>query len=102
MLPCVLFCPHVRKRFYVKTGLTVIVLHYYFQILAKRSGVDCSQVRTFFDVQNKLGKSFDEMLHLVDKEFRQAPYTKEEVCKILEISEKELAETLLSKNTQDG
>ena len=42
------------------------------------------------------------MLRLVDQELHESSYTKDEVCKVLDISEKELAETLLSKNTQDG
>ena len=44
---------------------------------------------------------FNKMLQLVNDVLHDAPYTRDEVCKVLEISDEELADTLLSKNTQE-
>ena len=71
-------------------------------MLAKHSFVDGSKVRTFLDLQTTLKFDFNQMLKLIDVALHESPYTKEEVCKALEMTEDQLAETLLSKNTLDG
>ena len=72
------------------------------QVLAKISSLDESKILKFFDLQLALNSDFDEMLQLVEKKLHKDPYSRDEVCRILEISEQELSENLLSENTRNG
>lgn len=70
--------------------------------MAKQASLDSSKIAKFLDLQKALDADFNQMLQLVEKTFHEGPYGREEICQILEISEKELSETLLSQNTQNG
>jgi N-acetylgalactosamine kinase len=72
------------------------------QILAQsQPGIHWKEIRRLGELQAKLGVSLDDMLSLVNSELHIEPYSKDEVCKILEVSPEELAETSLSSNTQN-
>ncbi|XP_076801144.1 N-acetylgalactosamine kinase-like isoform X1 [Clavelina lepadiformis] len=70
------------------------------RILAKHEGLSSPELKKFVDLQNAMGASFGEMLNLVDKVLHEQPYHREEICKLLEITDEKLIETLLSKNTK--
>nr|CAB3248206.1 N-acetylgalactosamine kinase-like [Phallusia mammillata] len=71
------------------------------QILAKHKSIDRTDIKKFIDVQNALKASFSEMLSLVKEVFHTEPYTREEICRLLEITDDVLKTSLLSQNTQD-
>ena len=73
------------------------------QILAKsQPSLQWREVKRLGELQTQLGLSLDGMLELIKTNLHKEPYSKAEVCKILEISPEELAETSLSANTRDG
>ncbi|BFY98274.1 hypothetical protein BsWGS_01314 [Bradybaena similaris] len=73
------------------------------QILAKsgksQSGIKWRDIKRLGELQNRLGVGLDQMLDLVNSKLHTEPYSKTEVCNILEVSPAELAETSLSPNT---
>lgn len=69
-------------------------------VLAKTSGLDWEEVPTMAFLQEKLGKSFDEMITLVKETFHPEPYTVDELCKLLFICKEVLTRTILSTNTR--
>lgn len=69
------------------------------QLIAKKCHLNWKEIRTVVSVQNALGVSLDELLDLVDKHLHKDPYTKEEICKELEVDEKELNNVSLTSNT---
>ncbi|KAK3775850.1 hypothetical protein RRG08_041562 [Elysia crispata] len=72
------------------------------QILAKsQPNLKWREMKRLGDVQSQLGLSLDAMLEVVNSILHKEPYSKSEVCKILEISPEELAEISLSANTRD-
>ncbi|KAH9524775.1 N-acetylgalactosamine kinase [Bulinus truncatus] len=70
------------------------------QILASsQEGLKWRDIRRLGELQEKLGYRLDEMLNLVTSNLHKELYSKEEVCKILDVSPEELIETSLSANT---
>uniref|UniRef100_A0A2C9JRK1 Galactokinase n=1 Tax=Biomphalaria glabrata TaxID=6526 RepID=A0A2C9JRK1_BIOGL len=70
------------------------------QVLAtSQEGVKWREIRRLGELQEKLGYTLDEMLNLVTSKLHPEPYTKQEVCEILEVTPEELVETSLSANT---
>ncbi|XP_071964346.1 N-acetylgalactosamine kinase-like [Antedon mediterranea] len=68
------------------------------QIMAKSKNLDWKKVRRLGDLQVSLECSIEGMLELVDNTFKRTPYSKVEVCKLLDVSEQELNASL-SDNT---
>ena len=54
------------------------------------------------DLQKALGASLPEMLKLVAEVLHEEPYTKEEVCGLLGVSNTELETTSLNPTTLNG
>ncbi|CAG5116544.1 unnamed protein product [Candidula unifasciata] len=72
------------------------------QILAQsQDDIKWREIKRLGELQLRLGVSLDEMLELVSSKLHIEPYSKEEVCKILDVSPEELAETSLSANTRN-
>nr|KAG5703664.1 hypothetical protein BaRGS_002538 [Batillaria attramentaria] len=71
------------------------------QVLAKTQGLPWREIRRLVDVQDKLEVSLEKMVILVAEKLHEEPYTKEEVCQVLEVTEEELAATSLSPSTQE-
>ncbi|CAB3988740.1 N-acetylgalactosamine kinase-like [Paramuricea clavata] len=70
------------------------------QVLAKTKGIDWKSVRKLAQVQEKLDVTLEKMLEFVDEVLHNEPYTREEICKILEISDDELIKQCLSESTE--
>ncbi|GFS27869.1 N-acetylgalactosamine kinase-like, partial [Elysia marginata] len=69
-------------------------------ILAKsQPSLKWREMKRLREVQTQLGLSLDSMLKLVASTLHKEPYSKTEVCNILEVSPDELIETSLSANT---
>jgi len=81
---------------------TYIVLFLLLQIMAKSKGLKWKDFKRLGDVQSALGLTLEDALVLVKDLFHTEPYTKEEVCGILEVTPEELAQTTLSANTLNG
>ncbi|KAK7492529.1 hypothetical protein BaRGS_00016195 [Batillaria attramentaria] len=71
------------------------------QVLAKTQGLPWREIRRLVDVQDKLEVSLEKMVILVADKLHEEPYTKEEVCQVLEVTEEELAATSLNPSTQE-
>jgi len=72
------------------------------QILSKRAGYEWRKTRRLAETQGKYGKSLEEMLLVVEQEFHKEPYSREEICKALEITDQELISECLNASTKDA
>ncbi|XP_076054791.1 N-acetylgalactosamine kinase isoform X2 [Oratosquilla oratoria] len=70
------------------------------QVLAKLASIKWQGLRKLLDLQKALGKSLPEMIEMVKKNIHKEPYTKTEICEILEVTEAHLNEITLSENTR--
>ncbi|CAL1526421.1 unnamed protein product [Lymnaea stagnalis] len=68
-------------------------------LAASQTNIKWRDVKRLGDLQEKLGFSLDAMLTLVTANLHKEPYSKEEICTLLEVTPDELAETSLSTNT---
>jgi N-acetylgalactosamine kinase len=73
-----------------------------FQVIAKAKGLPWQEVRRLGELQVKLNATLEDMVRVVGEVLHKEPYSKEEVCQLLEVSSEELATTSLSQNTLDG
>ena len=76
-----------------------LVMFSFFQVLAKKKGLDWKEVRRLGDLQTMLKASLTEMMSLVKETFHEQPYTKQEICDLLEVSPEELNQISLSERT---
>lgn len=74
----------------------------YVQVIAKAKGISWRETKVLGKLQKALDISLDAMLEVVKATLHPEPYTKEEVCTILEVTADELASTSLSENTLTG
>ena len=72
------------------------------QVIAKAKGLPWKDLRRLGDVQHHLEVSLSEMVKIVADTLHPEPYSKEEVCKVLGVTEEELVTTSLSQNTLEG
>lgn len=70
--------------------------------MAKNRDLDWGRMQRLGEVQAELGASLEDMLALVEEVLRPEPYSREEVCQVLGISQEELESSVLSANTQHG
>ena len=73
-----------------------------FQILAKSKAFAWRDFRRLGDLQKHMNESLASMVQIVETTLHKEPYTKEEVCKILEVTEGELNEISLSEKSWHG
>eukprot|EP00795_Rhopilema_esculentum_P011467 gene11467-21679_t len=59
------------------------------QVLAKLHGLDWKNLRRLADVQKTLGKTLAEMVEIVKEKLHKQPYSRKEICEILEVSEED-------------
>jgi N-acetylgalactosamine kinase len=70
------------------------------QVIAKVKGKDWRQVRKLLTLQESLGLPLSEMVSVVDDVLHPGEYTREELCKILEITDEELQSECLNEKTK--
>lgn len=70
------------------------------QVIAKVKGKDWRQVRKLLTLQESLGLPLSEMAGVVHDVLHPGEYTREELCKILEISDEELQSECLNEKTR--
>lgn len=70
------------------------------QVIAKVKGKDWRQVRKLLTLQESLSLPLSEMAGVVHEVLHPGEYTREELCKILEISDEELQSECLNEKTK--
>ena len=70
--------------------------------MAKSKGLEWRNYRRLGDLHIALGVALPDMIELVNKTFHKEPYSKQEVCELLEVTEEELNNTSLSERTFTG
>ncbi|XP_057367540.1 N-acetylgalactosamine kinase-like [Daphnia carinata] len=71
------------------------------KVLARLHGINPDSVTRLADVQCSLNKTLPEMASLAGLYLHDDPYSKEEVSKLLEMTESQLENKILSENTRD-
>ncbi|XP_069137035.1 N-acetylgalactosamine kinase-like [Argopecten irradians] len=92
-------CVEMNKAASSFFNIRVVECRLVAQIIAKSKGLNWRDYKRIGDVQKALGLSLEEALAVVKDIFHKEPYTKEEVCTLLEVTSEQLAETTLSANT---
>ncbi|OWF49832.1 N-acetylgalactosamine kinase-like [Mizuhopecten yessoensis] len=92
-------CVEMNKAATSHFNIRVIECRLAAQIIAKTKGLNWRDYKRFGDVQSALGLSLEEALAIVEETFHKEPYTKEELCGLLEVTPEQLADTTLSANT---
>ncbi|CAB3375189.1 Hypothetical predicted protein [Cloeon dipterum] len=71
------------------------------QIIAKKSGLQWEKLTRLADLQKQLGFKLKEMAETVQRLLHEEPYSKTEICDILETTDDELEKFTLSENTKN-
>ncbi|XP_052099776.1 N-acetylgalactosamine kinase-like [Mytilus californianus] len=94
-------CVELNKAATSHFNIRVVECRLASQIIAKTKGLKWREFKRFADVQKALGLTLDDAVNVVKEILHPEPYTKEEVCGILEVTADELSQTSLSANTLD-
>jgi len=71
------------------------------KVLARLQGIEPDSISRLADLQTALNKTLPEMALDVECYLHDDPYGKEEIAKLLRVSESELETNILSENTRD-
>lgn len=93
-------CVEMNKAATSHYNIRVVECRIATKILAQARRLDSSRLLKLAQVQTELKASLEEMLALVDEVLHPEPYSREEICKALCITEEKLSTDLLSANTQ--
>ncbi|KAM8804534.1 N-acetylgalactosamine kinase isoform 1-T2 [Eudromia elegans] len=94
-------CVEMNKAATSYYNIRVVECRLATKLISKSKGLDWKKMLKLQDVQVRLGVSLEEMLTIVEEVFHPEPYSTEEICKCLGISQEELRTQILSQNTQD-
>ncbi|GCC37163.1 N-acetylgalactosamine kinase isoform X1 [Chiloscyllium punctatum] len=93
-------CIEMNKAATAHYNIRVVECRLATKILAKGKGVKWENLLKLGDLQTELGVSLETMISNVEQILHPEPYSREEVCQHLGISQEELCSTILSQNTQ--
>ncbi|XP_036432000.1 N-acetylgalactosamine kinase [Colossoma macropomum] len=93
-------CVEMNKAASSHFNIRVVECRIATKILAKTRGLEWSELQKLGGLQTELGLSLEKMLDLVEEVFHPEPYSREEICKLLEITTEQLCNNILSANTQ--
>lgn len=71
------------------------------QIIARHKGLKWQDIRKLGQLMEALQLPLDDMIAVVVESLHDGPYTKEEVCKVLEMSEEDLKTQCMSPSTTE-
>lgn len=71
-------------------------------MIAKTKDLDWKKYKRLGDLHSNLGLTLSDMIQLVNESLHKEPYSKQEVCEILEVTEEELNSLSLSERTYDS
>ncbi|XP_062848099.1 N-acetylgalactosamine kinase [Trichomycterus rosablanca] len=94
-------CVEMNKAASAHFNIRVVECRLATKVLAKVRGLDWTAVQKLGQLQTELGFSLEKMLELVMEVLHPEPYSREEICKVLEITNEQLCDSILSANTQD-
>ncbi|KAM4619513.1 N-acetylgalactosamine kinase [Polymixia lowei] len=93
-------CVEMNKAASSHFNIRVVECRIATKMLAKARGLESNRLLKLAQVQMELKASLEEMLSLVDEMLHPEPYSREEICKALDITTEQLCTDLLSPNTQ--
>ncbi|XP_022247537.1 N-acetylgalactosamine kinase-like isoform X2 [Limulus polyphemus] len=93
-------CVEINKAATSHYNIRVVECRLATQILAKACGLNVTEVSKLKDVQEFANIPVDQMEKKVKEVLHENPYSRTEVCQILELSDSEFETTLLSANTK--
>lgn len=93
-------CVEMNKAASAHFNIRVVECRIATKMLAKARGLESGTFLKLAQVQKELKASLEEMLALVDKVLHPEPYSREEICKVLDITSEQFSTDLLSANTQ--
>ncbi|XP_027128995.1 N-acetylgalactosamine kinase [Larimichthys crocea] len=93
-------CVEMNKAASSHFNIRVVECRIATKMLAQARGLDSSKLMKLVQVQTELKASLEEMLALVDEVLHPEPYSREKICKALNISAEQFSTELLSANTQ--
>lgn len=93
-------CVEMNKAASAHYNIRVVECRMAAKVLVKAGGLSWECVQLLKEAQEKLGLGLEEALERVEEVLHKHPYTRDEVCGILGISQQELANNILSANTQ--
>ncbi|XP_072290817.1 N-acetylgalactosamine kinase [Eucyclogobius newberryi] len=94
-------CVEMNKAASSHFNIRVVECRIAAKMLAKTRGLDCRRSLKLAQVQSELKASLEEMEALVEEVLHPEPFTKEEICKALDITTEQFCTELLSANTQN-
>ncbi|XP_078386399.1 N-acetylgalactosamine kinase isoform X3 [Cetorhinus maximus] len=94
-------CREMNKAATAHFNIRVVECRLATKILAKAKGLEWQKLLKLGDLQTELGVSLETMISTVEQILHPEPYSREEVCQHLGISQEELCSSILSQNTQD-
>ncbi|XP_048418918.1 N-acetylgalactosamine kinase [Stegostoma tigrinum] len=93
-------CIEMNKAATAHYNIRVVECRLATKILAKAKGVKWENLLKLGDLQTELGVSLETMVSTVEQILHPEPYSRDEVCEHLGISQEELCSNVLSQNTQ--
>ncbi|XP_022048630.2 N-acetylgalactosamine kinase [Acanthochromis polyacanthus] len=93
-------CVEMNKASTSHYNIRVVECRIATKMLAKAKGLESSRLLKLAQAQTELKASLEEMLTLVDEVLHPEPYSREEICKVLDITLEQFSADLLSANTQ--
>ncbi|XP_078283425.1 N-acetylgalactosamine kinase isoform X1 [Rhinoraja longicauda] len=93
-------CKEMNKAATTHFNIRVVECRIAAKVLAKAKGLEWQKPLRLGDLQQGLGVDLETMLSTVEQVLHPEPYSREEVCQCLGISQKELC-IILTQNTQD-
>ncbi|XP_028263562.1 N-acetylgalactosamine kinase isoform X2 [Parambassis ranga] len=93
-------CVEMNKAASSHFNIRVVECRIATKMLAQARGLDSGKLLKLAQVQTGLKASLEEMVALVDEVLHPEPYSREEICKLLSITEEQFSADLLSANTQ--
>ncbi|XP_019934626.2 N-acetylgalactosamine kinase [Paralichthys olivaceus] len=93
-------CREMNKAASSHYNIRVVECRIATKMLAQARGLDSSRLLKLSEAQKELRASLEEMLALVEEVLHPEPYTREEICKVLQITSEQFSTELLSANTQ--
>ncbi|XP_056308650.1 N-acetylgalactosamine kinase [Danio aesculapii] len=93
-------CVEMNKAASSHFNMRVVECRIATKMLAKARGLDWRRLLKLGDLQKELRVSLEKMLELLEELLHPEPYSREEICRSLGITDQQLGEDILSANTQ--
>ncbi|CAH1797812.1 unnamed protein product, partial [Owenia fusiformis] len=92
-------CVELNKAATSDFNIRVVECRLAAQVICKRKELNWREYRKLGDVHKALGVKLEDMNNIVKEVLHKEPYSKQEICDILNVTAEELNEVTLSSNT---